>query len=590
MNVHTKPTKQQAVPAPAASPIAPDCAGQDFYAIDRGLRDLVEIYLPADTRAKLTPHFKRLGTLAGGRLDELARTADKHGPVLHPRDRLGRDEDWIEYHSAYREMESIAFADFQFHAMSHRGGVLGFDAPLPPVAKYVCQYLFVQGEFGIMCPISVTDTSIYILRKYASRELKDYLLPRMLSADLATMWKGTQFMTEKAGGSDIGRVETVARNEGGIWRLYGEKWFCSHADADVALILARPEGAPAGTKGLGLFALPRRLEDGSRNSYRIVRLKDKLGTRSMASGEIKLEGAVAYPVGRLDQGLKQMMEQVNLSRLSHGVRAAAMMRRCVNEALTVARYREAFGKRLIDHPLARRQLLKLIVPAEQALSMVLAAAAVMGEADAGSSEAADTLRILTPLVKFRACRDNVAVATGSMEMRGGNGYIEEWVNPRLVRDAQIGLLWEGTSNINALDVVGRAVAKTKAHKALEGVLRARLEATVGLPAAFTDGLGKALTRAVAFVEHVASEPKAEPQARRAASALYHAASAILLAWEGTRPHADARRVLLSRFVLEHRLSAQDPLQSDGAAWENGAIDLLLDEAPVSLSRASALLA
>jgi alkylation response protein AidB-like acyl-CoA dehydrogenase len=590
MNVHTKPTKQQAVPAPAASPIAPDCAGQDFYAIDRGLRDLIEIYLPADARAKLTPHFKRLGVLAGGRLDELARTADKHGPVLHARDRMGRDEDWIEYHSSYREMEQIAFGDFQFHAMSHRAGALGFDAPLPPVAKYVCQYLFVQGEFGIMCPISVTDTSIHILRKYASRELKDYLLPRMLSADLATMWKGTQFMTEKAGGSDIGRVETVARNEGGIWRLTGEKWFCSHADADVALILARPEGAPAGTKGLGLFALPRRLEDGSRNSYRIVRLKDKLGTRSMASGEIKLEGAVAYPVGRLDQGLKQMMEQVNLSRLSHGVRAAAMMRRCVNEALTVARYREAFGKRVIDHPLARRQLLKLIVPAEQALSMALAAAAVMGEADAGSAEAADTLRILTPLVKFRACRDNVAVATGAMEMRGGNGYIEEWVAPRLVRDAQIGLLWEGTSNINALDVVGRAVGKAKAHKALEGLLRKRLEATVGLPAAFTDGLGKALARAVAFVEHVAREPKAEPQARRAASALYHAASAILLAWEGTRPHADARRVLLSRFVLEHRLSARDPLESDSAAWEDGAIALLLEEAPVSLSRASALLA
>ena len=281
----------------------------------------------------------------------------------------------------------------------------------------------------------------------------------MLSGDLATMWKGTQFMTEKAGGSDIGRVETVARNEGGTWRLYGEKWFCSHTDADVALILARPEGAPAGTKGLALFALPRRLEDGSRNSYRIVRLKDKLGTRSMASGEIRLEGAVAYPVGRLDQGLKQMMDQVNLSRLSHGVRAAAMMRRCLNEALTVARHRVAFGKPVIEHPLARRQLMKLMVPTEQALSMAMAAAAVMGEADAGSAEAADALRILTPLVKFRACRDNVPVATGAMEMRGGNGYIEEWVNPRLVRDAQIGLLWEGTSNINALDVIGRAVGK-----------------------------------------------------------------------------------------------------------------------------------
>src|SRR5262245_31782430 len=300
MNVHARSPKPRAAPTPdpKASPIAPDCAGQALYALDRGLRELLALYLPPPVHAALEPHFKRLGVLAGGRLDELARVADKNGPVLHPRDAMGRDEDWIEYHPAYREMEAIAFGDFQFHAMSHRGGTLGLDAPLPPVAKYACQYLFVQGEFGIMCPISVTDTSIYLIRKYASQQLKDYLLPRMLSADPAVQWKGTQFMTEKAGGSDIGRVETVARNEGGTWRLYGEKWFCSHTDADVALMLARPEGAPEGTRGLALFALPRRLEDGSRNSYRIVRLEDKLGTRSMASGEAKLDGGVAHAVGR----------------------------------------------------------------------------------------------------------------------------------------------------------------------------------------------------------------------------------------------------------------------------------------------------
>ena len=322
-----------------ADHIAPDCAGQNFYAIDRALRDLLPLYLSADDFSRLAPHFDRLGQLAGGRLDELARLADHHPPVLNPRDRFGRDEDWIDYHGSYREMERIAFGDFQFHAMSHRGGTLGMDRPLPAVAKYALQYLFVQAEFGLMCPISVTDTSIHLIRKFASRELQDYLLPKMLSADPAVQWKGTQFMTERAGGSDVGTIETVARFENGSWRLYGDKWFCSHADADVALLLARPEGAPAGTKGLALFALPRRLKDGSRNAYRIVRLKDKLGTRSMASGEIRLEGAVAYLVGELGNGFKQMLDQVNLSRLSHGVRAAAMMRRCLNEALAAARGR-----------------------------------------------------------------------------------------------------------------------------------------------------------------------------------------------------------------------------------------------------------
>ncbi|HTC10575.1 MAG TPA: DNA alkylation response protein, partial [Acetobacteraceae bacterium] len=121
--------------------IAPDCAGIDFYATDDGLRDLLTLYVPGDIRATLQPHWQRLGQLAGGRLDELARIADRHGPVLHARDRFGRDEDWIEYHPAYREMESIAFGDFQFHAMSHRAGILGMDRPLPPPAKYAFHYL-----------------------------------------------------------------------------------------------------------------------------------------------------------------------------------------------------------------------------------------------------------------------------------------------------------------------------------------------------------------------------------------------------------------------------------------------------------------
>jgi alkylation response protein AidB-like acyl-CoA dehydrogenase len=569
--------------------IAPDCAGQNFYAIDRGLRDLLQAYLDPNDFRRLEPHFNRLGELAGGRLDELARIADKHPPVLNPRDRFGRDEDWIDCHSSYREMENIAFGDFQFHAMSHRAGTLGMDRPLPAVAKYALQYLFVQAEFGLMCPISVTDTSIHLIRKFASAELKEYLLPKMLSGDVAAMWKGTQFMTERAGGSDVGAIETTARCEDGIWRLYGDKWFCSHADADVALLLARPEGAAAGTRGLALFALPRRLKDGSRNAYRIVRLKDKLGTHSMASGEILLEGAEAYLVGEAERGLKQMMEQVNLSRLSHGVRAAAMMRRCLNEALVCARSRNAFGKTIIEYPLLRRQLLKIAVPTEQSLSMFLFAASAMDRANAGSKDAEAVLRILTPLLKFRACRDNIPVATGAMEVRGGNGYIEEWVNARLIRDAQVGVLWEGTSNINALDIITRAVGKSRAHRTLQGALRRLLDNATRVPAAFRDRLRTALERALAFAERVAAEPALEQSARQAASALYHVTSAILMTWEAGQPGRDARRALYARFVLEHRLSAQDPLEPQYGDWEREATELVLAERQVALEEVAGLL-
>jgi alkylation response protein AidB-like acyl-CoA dehydrogenase len=574
----------------AYSQIAPDCAGQNFYAIDRGLRGLLQIYLEPNDFRRLEPHFHRLGALAGGRLDELARAADKHPPVLNARDRFGRDEDWIDYHSSYREMEAIAFGDFQFHAMSHRAGALDMERPLPAVAKYALQYLFVQAEFGLMCPISVTDTSIHLIRKFASAELQDYLLPKMLSGDVATMWKGTQFMTERAGGSDVGAIETVARCEDGVWRLHGDKWFCSHADADVALLLARPEGAPGGTAGLALFALPRRLKDGRRNAYRIVRLKDKLGTRSMASGEIRLEGAVAYLVGDAGRGLKQMMEQVNLSRLSHGVRAAAMMRRCVNEAMVCARTRMAFGRTIIEYPLLRRQLLKITVPAEQSLSMFLFAANAMDRANAGSTEATAILRILTPLLKFRACRDNIPVATGAMEVRGGNGYIEEWVQARLIRDAHIGVLWEGTSNINALDIVTRAVGKSRAHRPLEAALKKLLEEATPIPAAFRDRLRVALDRTLAFAERVAAEPALEQTARLAASALYHVTGAILMAWEAAKPGTDARRALYARLVLEYRLSAQNPLEPHEGAWARKATEVLLSDQNVLLEEITELLA
>ncbi|MDI1286261.1 MAG: acyl-CoA dehydrogenase family protein [Reyranella sp.] len=578
--------------------IAPDVHGQNFYAIDRQFQDLMSLYMEPGLRAAMAPHFQRLGELAGNRLDDLAMTADKHPPVLQPRDRFGRDEDWIDYHPSYRAMEKIAFEDFGMHAMSHRAGVLGMTAPAHPLVKYGITYLFVQGEFGLMCPVSVSDTSNFIIKRYGSDALKKLLLDRLLSQDPETMLKGTQFMTEKAGGSDVGAIETEAERVGvgadGVerWKLHGQKWFCSHADADVVVLLARPRGAAPGTRGLGMFAMPRRLEDGSRNSYRIVRLKDKLGTRSMASGEIVLDGATAYLVGDAELGFKQMMEQVNLSRLSHGVRAASMMRRCLNEALAAARGRRAFGKPTSEYPLLRRQLMKIMLPTEQALSMYAFSADTMGKADKGDKEAANLLRILTPVYKFRACRDNIPVASAALEVRGGIGYIEEWVTPRLVRDAQIGTLWEGTSNINALDVVQRAVGKSGGHKTLSAALKTKYEASGALPGQYKGLLGATLDRVERFAEAVASDPKHEKRSRMAAGALYHATTAALLAWEGATLGAqggDARRLLLSRLVIEHRLQPQDPLSLNESPWEEEAMNLLLDDAPVPLAKATALL-
>ena len=573
--------------------IPPDCAGLNFFEIDHQFQSLLPLYLTPEERSHFTPHLERLGEVAGGRLNELAMIADKNPPVLHPRDRYGRDHEWIEYHPAYQEMEKIVWGDFKLAAMAHRPGAFDWPEPVSAPIKYAFQYMVSQAEFGLLCPLSVGETSSYHFEWNDDPELKAKFWEGLTALDFDSRMTGAQFMTEKAAGSDVGESTLTAVQDGDHWRLYGEKWFCSHADADVALLLARPEGAPEGTRGLGLFACPRRLDDGSRNAYRIVRLKDKLGTKSMASGEIVFDGALAYAVGDVTQGIRQMLRQVNLSRLSHGVRAAGMMRRCLNEALAAARFRRQFGEPVVNKPLMQGQLLDMVVPTEQALTAMFYATSAMRRADDGDEAGRKALRIATPLLKMMGCRDNVPVATASMETRGGLGYIEEWVNPRLIRDAQIGLLWEGTTNMNALDVVTRAVAKEHAEEAVLADVGGWLEAADACPGQFRSRLIGTLERAADFANEVAADPARERHSRRASAGLYHAMTAGLLAAEGAVLGAaggDARRLLIARLVLDRRLSPPDPLSLGDSNFEGEAAELLLSDAPVSLDRAVELLA
>ena len=366
---------------PKSGLLAPDTTGMNFYRADPVLADLLRIYLPDALFRHIEPHLDRLGALAGGPLDECARLADRHTPVLHQRDKFGRDVQTIEYHPAYRELEDAAFGEFGIHAMSIRKGILGWPDKYPVTAKHAFTFLFNQAEFGLGCPINVTDGCAKLLANFGSDALKDRYLDGLTQTDMAKLTQGGQFMTEKEGGSDVGTLTTTAVQEGDHWRLYGEKWFCSNADAKVVMLLARPEGAPPGTRGVGLFLMPRFLDDGSQNHYRIVRLKDKLGTRSMASGEIKLEGAIAYAVGKLDRGFVQMAEMVNSSRLSNGVKSTALMRRAYHDAMTVANNRVVFGSRIIDLPLGRRQLMKIMLATEQALSMSFLTADALDRAE-----------------------------------------------------------------------------------------------------------------------------------------------------------------------------------------------------------------
>lgn len=538
---------------PTGAAAIPDSAGLNLFRADPDLGRLAALYLPSGLATHLLPHLDRLGALAGGRLDALAGEADRNPPELLHRNRRGEDAQRIEYHPAYREMEALAFGEFGLAALSHRGGVLGWPDPMPPAAKYLLTYLFVQAEFGLCCPVNMTDSLTRTLRKFGSPDLVARYLPALTSQDMDALHQGAMFMTEQGAGSDIAATAVTASPlPDGTWALRGDKWFCSNADAELAMVLARREGGPPGLKGVSLFLLPRVLPDGTPNAYRIVRLKDKLGTRSMASGEVTVNGAVAWLVGEPEAGFRQMADMVNSSRLSNGVRAAGLMRRAVTEALFTAHRRVAFGRRLVDMPLMRRQLAKMIVPMEQARAMMLQTADVLRRSDAGEDGAYALLRILTPLIKFRACRDARKVTGDAMEVRGGCGYIEEWPDARLLRDSHLGSIWEGTSNIVALDVL-RAASREGSLPVLAAHARGLLGNGATLPEALP-----ALDRALALAARAGEDPAL---ARQAASALYHIASAAALAWEAAQLDAP-HRLEIARMVLRHRVLPRDPLDPD----------------------------
>ena len=533
----------------------PDTRGINLYTAD-ACHPLAGCYLSAELQAHLEPHFSRLGALAGQHLDDLAGIADKHPPTLSVRSRTGIDESRVEKHPAYVELERWAYSEFGLAAMSHRGGVLGWPEPMPAAAKYALTYLFVQAEFGLCCPVSMTDSLARTLKKFGDPALIEQVLPMVTTQDFDALHQGAMFMTEQGAGSDVSATATTATLQAdGGWSLNGDKWFCSNPDAGFAMVLARSETEEPGLKGVSLFLLPRRLPDGSLNRYRILRPKNKLGTRSMASGEIRLDSAFAWLVGERGKGFNHMADMINNSRLSNGVRAAGLMRRALTEALYVSKNRQAFGKRLIDMPLMQRQLCKMAVWTEQARTMVFQTAQALQAFDQDSSKR-PLARILTPLIKFRACRDARKVTGDAMEVRGGCGYIEEWSDPRLLRDAHLGSIWEGTSNIVALDVL-RAIDRENALPALREHVTQLL--AQGLPV--SDELAalekERIDAAFAFAEHSAASANFT-LARQVGTALYNVVTMAGMRWEAKVAEMPMRS-RLADMVLTQRLCARDPI-------------------------------
>ena len=462
--------------------LMPETDGINYFSADPDLSFILRRHLSIKDYERAESILFEMGAIASQKMDSLAEEANRQGPVLVQFDKKGQRIDEVVFHPAYHELERIAYQDFAIAAGSHRDGALGWQGRIPQTVKFALGYLGMQAESGVFCPIAMTDALARVLERYASEELKRRFLPPLTALTVDDLQQGAMFLTERQGGSDVGLTTTIAKPRLGIgeglqpdWELWGDKWFCSNVSADIILTLARPEGAQAGTRGLGLFLVPRTLEDGTRNAYTINRLKDKLGTRSLATGEVTLTGAQAYQVGALNRGFVQMTEMINLTRIWAAIGSLAAMRRSYLESLVHTRGRVVFGRTLAEHPLMRRQLIDLLIEVEGCAALAFETAAVLERVDIhGSEEDQRLLRILTPLGKYYIPKRGEYVTIEALEMRGGNGYVEDWVNARMLRDSIVNVVWEGSSNVIVLDIA-RAMEREGAASALFGMLHQRLQ-------------------------------------------------------------------------------------------------------------------
>jgi acyl-CoA dehydrogenase len=384
--------------------------------------------------------------------------------------RLGPDGE-VEFDPAYHRAGRAVWAS----------GIVGADAREQASLFYL---LAQAGEGGHACPVVCTAGLVRALRTTATDELRERFLPPLLERDYDRAHRGAQFLTERHSGSDVGANRVEARRDGDAWRLYGEKWFCSVADADQFLVTARPEGGPEGTRGIGCFLVAR--EDGG---FRIRRLKEKLGTRALATGEIEFEGAVAYPLGPLEEGFRTAVGVLNTSRWLNAVGSAALMRRAYLVAAGFAGEREAFGHRISEFPLVRENLAVMKAEADAALASTTELTELVDKIDRGVAGEDDLSwhRLLVNANKVVTSLAATRVVRRGIETLGGNGTIEDFSPlPRLWRDAIVFESWEGTHNVLCAQVLRDlakldAVALVVERSGASGELAQRLQRSVDGP-------------------------------------------------------------------------------------------------------------
>lgn len=512
----------------------------------------LESGLPDDLLAAERPTLAELGERSGGEWYRFQQADRPNEPRLTRFSPWGERVDEIELTPLWQGARDWA-AEYGLVAT-------GYDKSLAEHARtvqFARAWLYVPSTDFYGCPLAMTDGAARIIADSGNEMLIDRALPRLLSRDPDRFWTSGQWMTETVGGSDVSMTETVARRDGdGTWRLTGRKWFTSAATSEMALTLARPEGNPQGSRGLALFYVEPHDDAGRLRNVEILRLKDKLGTRKLPTAELWLDDTPATPVGALERGVAAITPMLNLTRTWNAVTACSLMRRGIALATSYARKRAAFGRKLIDQPLHRQTLAALEADFAAAGSATMAMIAEMGRVETGHPDARPELwRMLTPMVKLGTGRDAVAVTSEVLEAFGGAGYIEDTGVPVLLRDVQVLSIWEGTTNVLALDML-RALGAC----GLDPWLDAMRERLAGLD---HPKLGKIPEIATNAVENAPEWFKhddnvLEANARAVALNLYRTTALVELAalarrrlgTDDEKPLAAARNFAATRFRLE----------------------------------------
>jgi alkylation response protein AidB-like acyl-CoA dehydrogenase len=435
--------------------------GLNWYTSDPTIQFLMRYHLTPDELAWLEPHLVDIGELMGGPVAIRADQTDKNPPRLERYDRWGHEVSHVHIPESAKQTKRDIFergmGRAELRQEAQRAGVR-----LGP-ASSAQSYMLNQAEVGMTCALGADAGMVgFLASRYAPPDVREIVVSKLASGEWAG--KTAQLLTERTGGSDLAEIETTATPHGDAWLLNGFKWFASNCDGEAYVVLAKPEGAPDNIKSTASFLVLKQRRDGSRNGVRIRQLKDKLGTKAVASGEVEFVDAEAFLMAGDPQGeghgdtrgagdgssMSRMMMLTNAARYGIAMMGLGCARRALAESLCYTRARHAWGHALIDQPLMRRKLAEMIVDVEAAQAMVFDGGLEPNQRR--NPTAPRSLRLGAPLTKLRCARLGITSASDAIEIHGGNGYIETWPVARILRDAQVNTLWEGPDNILCLDV------------------------------------------------------------------------------------------------------------------------------------------